>query len=107
MQVILIFTSAVAFIFYGSLCLLTGHMKAEFNRYRLAKFRPLTGALELSGGLGLLVGHYNYAPLLYLSASGLSLLMLLGVIVRIRSKDPLLEILPAFFLMLVNLKIIF
>ncbi len=106
MQVILIFISALAFIFYGLLCLLTDHMKAEFSRYRLSQFRKLTGALELLGGTGLFVGTY-YTPLLYLSAAGLSLLMFLGVLVRLKTKDPLFEIVPAFFLMLINLKILF
>lgn len=106
MQVILIFISALAFIFYGLLCLLTDHMKIEFARYGLSQYRQLTGALELLGGSGLLFGLY-YTPLLILSASGLALLMFLGIIVRLKTRDPLLEILPAFILMTINLKILF
>ena len=106
MQVILILLSAMTFIFYGLLCLLTDHMKKEFVRYGLSRFRTLTGVLELLGGAGLIIGH-SYYPLLLLSASGLSLLMFLGVIVRLKTKDPLIEILPAFLLMLINLKILF
>lgn len=106
MQVILIIMSASIFIFYGLLCLLTGHMKLEFKRYGLSQFRTLTGVLELLGGIGLVVGHYVYEPILILSSAGLSLLMLLGTIVRLKTKDPLLEILPAFGLMLINLKIL-
>lgn len=105
MQVIFIFVSALAFIFYGLLILVTDHMKIEFRRYGLSQFRMLTGALELLGGAGLLFGLY-YLPLLILSAGGLSVLMLLGVIVRIRTKDPLIEIIPAFILMLINIKIL-
>lgn len=107
MQVILIFISATTFILYGLLCLLTDHMKTEFQRYGLSEFRKLTGTLELLGGTGLLVGQYYYSPLITLSASGLALLMFLGVIVRIRTRDPLIEILPALILMVVNLKIFF
>lgn len=106
MQIILIFISASAFIFYGLLCLLTDHMKTEFRRYGLSQFRKLTGMLELLGGTGLLVGCY-YTPLLYLSAAGLALLMSFGVIIRLKTKDPLVEILPAILLMLINLKILF
>ena len=106
MQVIFIFISAIAFIFYGLLILVTDHMKIEFRRYGLSQFRMLTGALELLGGAGLLSGFY-YLPLLILSAGGLALLMLLGVMVRLKTRDPLDEIIPAFILMLMNIAILF
>jgi hypothetical protein len=106
MQVILIFISGLTFIFYGLLCLLTDHMKIEFKRYGFSQFRKLTGTLELLGGAGLLLGQY-YTPVLIMSAAGLALLMFLGVIVRLKTKDPLIEILPAFILMVINLKILF
>lgn len=106
MQVILIFISGLAFIFYGLLCLLTDHMKLEFTRYGLSNFRTLTGVLEFLGGAGLILG-LSYTPLLYFCSAGLALLMLMGTIVRIRTKDPLFEIIPAFVLMLINLKILF
>lgn len=106
MQVTLIFISAIAFIFYGLLCLTTDHMKTEFQRYGLSRFRKLTGLLELLGGVGLLVGRFYY-PVLALSAGGLALLMFLGIIVRFKTKDPIIQILPAIVLMLINLKILF
>jgi hypothetical protein len=106
MQVILIYLSAITFIFYGLLCLLTDHMKKEFHRYGLSQFRTLTGYLELLGGIGLLVGRYYPLPLL-ISSAGLSLLMFLGIIVRFKTKDPLVEILPAFLLMIINLTILY
>jgi hypothetical protein len=102
MPIILILTSGLAFILYGLLCLLTDHMKSEFRRYGLSHFRKLTGALELLGGLGLFAGLY-YTPLLYISSAGLSLLMFLGAIVRLKTKDPLIQLLPAFVLMAINL----
>jgi hypothetical protein len=107
MQVTLIFISAIAFIFYGLMCLSTDHMKTEFQRYGMSRFRRLTGLLELLGGLGLLVGHFVYYPILAFSAGGLALLMFLGTIVRFKTKDPVIQILPAIILMLVNLKILF
>ena len=97
----LIFLSAFAFILYGTLCLSTNHMKAEFNRYGLERFRSLTGVLELLGGIGLLAGFY-YRPVMLVSASGLAILMLMGTFVRIKSKDSFVEIIPAFSLMLIN-----
>ena len=80
-------------------------MKAEFQRYGFSDYRTLTGVLELLGGTGLLLGQY-YKPLLILSSSGLALLMFLGVLVRLRTKDPLIEIIPAFLLMIINLQIL-
>lgn len=101
MNLTIILFSAIAFIFYGYMCLMTNHMKAEFQRYGMTKFRKLTGVLELLGGIGLLVG-LEFNPILLLSSAGLTALMLLGTIVRIKTKDPWMQIIPAFSLMLVN-----
>jgi uncharacterized membrane protein YphA (DoxX/SURF4 family) len=106
MLVTLIILLAITFIAYGLLCLFTDHMKIEFQRYGLSHLRKLTGIIEFLGGAGLLVG-LTYTPLLILSTSGLGLLMLLGVLVRLKSKDPLIQILPAFILMLISIKILF
>lgn len=67
----------------------------------MERFRTLTGYLEFAGGTGLLVGLY-YPLLLVISSLGLAILMLLGTLIRIRTRDPWVEILPAFFLMLIN-----
>ena len=97
----LILTSAIAFISYGFLCTFSGHMVEEFERYGLSKFRILTGVLELLGGLGILVGLFS-RPLLLFAAGGLTILMLLGVIARIRVSDPVIETMPALILLLLN-----
>ena len=76
-------------------------MALEFKRYGLTKFKSLTGCLEIAGGLGSLLGLLNQ-PILIFSTAGLSLLMLLGVCVRIKVRDPWHQIIPAFILMLVN-----
>jgi hypothetical protein len=94
--------SAVLFLIYGALCLFWNGMEEEFARYGLSRFRRLTGALELLGGAGLLVGLLVVEVMLVASA-GLALLMLLGVIARVRVRDPLLEIVPAAVLMVANL----
>jgi hypothetical protein len=80
-------------------------MEEEFERYGLSRFRRLTGGLELIGGVGLLVGLFLPAVMIAASA-GLAVLMLLGVIARVRVRDPLLEILPAGLLMVTNLVIL-
>lgn len=76
-------------------------MRVEFERYGLARFRALTGVLELLGGLGLLVGLYSL-PILLFSSAGLALLMLAGTAVRIKIRDSFLSMLPAVFYMLLN-----
>ena len=93
--------SIAAFLFYGLVCLCSKSMVAEFERFGLARLRTLTGMLELLGALGLIVGYF-YPPLVTASSGGLSLLMLMGIIVRARIGDRLIAMLPAFALLLVN-----
>lgn len=93
--------SAALFLVYGSLVLFTGGMRAEFERFGLAGFRRATGALEVLGGVGLLVGLLRTEALI-VASGGLALLMLLGVLTRIRVRDPFVEIVPAAGLMLTN-----
>lgn len=88
---------AFSFLFFGLSCLFARRMKKEFNRYGLSAYRPLTGVLQLLGSGGLLIGWF-YSPVLMLSAlAGLSLLMLAGVVVRIRIRDPWPALTPALF----------
>lgn len=93
--------SIAAFLFYGPDCLFSDRMKAEFQRYGLARFRVLTGALEFAGAVGLLAGFYS-GPLLLISSGGLAVLMLLGVAARLRIHDPLPAMIPAFILFCLN-----
>jgi hypothetical protein len=101
LSTVLTWLSGLAFICYGSLCLVNGAMTEEFKRYGLTRFRKLVGFLEVLGGIVLLIGM-SFPPLLIFSSAGLTLLMLLGVIVRIRIKDSFILILPALILMLIN-----
>lgn len=96
----------IAFAWYGAMALFSRAMVAEFERYGLARFRAMTGALQMAGSAGLLAG-YAYRPLLLFSAGGLAAMMLLGVLVRIRIRDPIHEALPAFALMCLNLVVVF
>ncbi len=93
--------SGVAFLVYGASVVFSNAMADEFERFGLAKFRVLTGVLELLGGAGLLIGLL-YLPLLCLSAAGLALLMLLGLGVRLRMRDSVLLTMPALVLMIIN-----
>lgn len=95
------FLSAALFGGYGLNCLLSERMVTEFERYGLARFQRLTGALQVAASVGLLLGQ-RYHPLLLLSAGGLALMMFLAVVTRFRIKDPPLAALPALALCLLN-----
>ena len=76
-------------------------MKKEFKRFGLEKIGLTTVLLEIIGALGLLVGLKFYFFLM-ISSLGLALLMLAGLIVRIKLKDSIWISLPAFFYMILN-----
>lgn len=77
-------------------------MKSEFKRFQLEKLGLLVVILEISGGLGLIIGFWLSKPLVLAASGGLALLMLLGLIVRLRLKDSLWISLPALFFMCLN-----
>jgi hypothetical protein len=99
-QALLVF-SGLSFVAYGISCLISPHMRAEFTRFGLARFRPLVGSLELAGGCGQLLS-WLFPALGIGATSGLTALMLLGVITRIRVGDGLLVSLPAVAYLMLN-----
>jgi hypothetical protein len=76
-------------------------MKNEFKRFNIEKLGLLTIILEIFGAVGLLIGLL-FKPILLISSSGLAILMLLALVIRIKSKDGLLISLPAIFYMILN-----
>lgn len=93
--------SCIAFATYGAACFFSTNLKLEFERYRLPKLRKLTGALEIAGAVGLFVGFF-YDPIRILSAGCLALLMTFAILARFRINDSFWAMLPAIFLLLVN-----
>jgi len=93
--------SGLSFVVYGLSCLRSRAMVREFERFGLANFRVLTGVLEVFGGAGVLIGLW-YAPLLLIASAGLTVLMALGVGVRLRIRDGVLQTLPAFGFFVLN-----
>lgn len=86
---------------YGMGCVFSARMVAEFQRYKLEKFRVLTGLLQILGATGLLVGLAS--PLIGMVASaGLAVQMLLGFCVRLKIRDSLLQAIPSFIFMWIN-----
>ena len=74
-------------------------MKTEFSRYRLNRFRIMTGALQIFASIGLLVG-LEHQWLGFLAATGLSIQMAFALGVRLRIRDSLIQCLPAAFYLL-------
>ena len=101
MTTILIWLSALSFLFYGVSYFTSQKLKDEFKRYGLAKFGPLTAVLEILGALGLLVG-LQVPLILSVASGGLAVLMLLGFGVRMKIKDGFWLSLPSFLFMLLN-----
>lgn len=87
--------SSLSFLFFGWSCLFGRQMRAEFIRYGLGQFRQGVGGLQLLGACGLLIGPYLDAQIPLWSALGLCLLMVMGVVVRIKIKDTWQQALPA------------
>lgn len=93
--------SSLSFFAYAFSYFNTPHMKNEFKRFGLEKMGLITVLLEIIGAIGLLVGLKFYF-ILMISSLGLALLMLAGLIVRIKLKDSIWISLPAFFYMVLN-----
>tara|TARA_B110000305_G_scaffold31373_1_gene30108 strand:- start:260 stop:598 length:339 start_codon:yes stop_codon:yes gene_type:complete len=96
-----ILISSLSFFGYAVSYFISPHMKIEFKRFGLGKIGLLTIILEFIGAVGLIVG-LKFNPLLVVSSFGLALLMLVGLIVRIRLKDTIWVSLPALLFMGLN-----
>ena len=99
--VVLSLTSSVAFYSYGVHTLFAAQPREEFARYGLPHLRELTGWLQLLGATGVLIG-VAFPPIGVAAATGLMLMMLSGLVVRIRLRDAPREMVPAGALALLN-----
>ncbi len=96
------FLSSALFLFYGISCLFSARIKQEFKRYGLQGYRGLVGVLELAGSVGLFIGLW--VPVIGgLAALGLSVLMLMGLVVRLKIRDGWIKSSPALACLLLNL----
>ena len=100
-DLILIWFSALSFLFYGLSFYTSHHMKDEFKRYGLEKFALMTSILQILGGTGLIVGLQIH-PILLISSAGLSILMLFGFGVRLKIRDSFWQSLPALSYFILN-----
>lgn len=93
--------SSLSFAGYSISYFISPNMKNEFERFDLKDLGIVVIIFEILGAVGLLVGLF-FKPLLLLASGGLALLMLLGLLTRIKKKDSFLVSLPALFFMLLN-----
>lgn len=98
----LLFFNIASFLFFGTTCLFSPHMKLEFARYGLSNLqRMMTGILQLAGAFGLISGYF-YTLIGVAASCGLSALMLAGLITRIKIKDGIYKSSPAFIYMVLS-----
>ena len=103
---ICILVSSLSFFAYSIYYFKSTKMKTEFTRFGLAKFGIIITASQFLGAIGLIIG-LKFNPILTLSSLGLALLMLSGLLVRIKLKDSIWVSLPALFYMGLNTYIFF
>ena len=101
MRVVLSFFSGVSFIFFGLACFYNSLFVNEFYRYGLSEYRTIIGFFQLLGGIGSIIGVFD-KRILIMSSLGLSVMMLLGVGVRIKINDTFIQTLPALTYLIVN-----
>ncbi|MDG1378865.1 MAG: DoxX family protein [Flavobacteriaceae bacterium] len=94
--------SAFSFIFFGISCLFSTYMKSEFKRYGLKHYQKLVGTLQILGALGLFLGQWLSLSVQGLAALGLSILMFLGFLTRLKIRDSLLQSSSSLFYAVLN-----
>ena len=99
--VVLSLASAAAFFYYGRETLFAAAPRSEYERYGMPRLRVVAGSLQLLGAIGVLVG-LAYTPIGVAAAAGLTLMMLLGLLVRYRVHDAPRLMVPAGTLALLN-----
>ena len=93
--------SAASFVFFGLGCLVSKELLSEFSRYGLSQWRTTAGTFQLLGVAGLVAGIWiPWAGMV--ASAGLAVMMMLGVAVRVKIRDSVLQTLPAFAYMLLN-----
>ena len=103
---ILIYFSAISFIFYSINSLYSKRLISEFDRWGYGKFRILIASFQLLSGIGFIIGLY-FSFLISIVSFLLLVMMLVAIFVRIKVKDSVIEIFPAIFYASLNLIIFY
>ena len=99
--VVFALVSGVSFFYYGYKVLFRTASRGEFERYGLPAARQFVGLMEILGATAVILGLV-IAPLGALAAGGLTALMVLGLIVRLRIHDAPRLMVPAASLAVLN-----
>ena len=103
---ILIYFSAISFIFYSINSLYSIRLISEFDRWGYSKYRFLIASFQLLAGIGFIIGTYFYF-LISIVSFLLFVMMVIAIYVRIKVKDNFIEMIPAAFYALLNLFIFY
>ena len=93
LNLVIIFT-AVSFIIYGYSSFISRRMKSEFKRWGYNNQRKTVGFLQILGGVGFLLG-LKINLLLVLTSFCFIIMMTSAILIRIKIKDNITDILPA------------
>jgi uncharacterized membrane protein YphA (DoxX/SURF4 family) len=102
---IVLFTG-ISFVAYGINSFISKRMRKEFERWGLENKRKFIASCQLIGGAGLILG-LEWNTILILSSSFLVVMMLVAIGVRIKVKDNISDILPAFAYLALNVIILY
>lgn len=97
----LIVLSAASFVYYGVGCLASPRLHDEYMRYGVPHLRVISGTLQLLGAVGVVIG-LTIEPIGAAAATGLCVMMTLGVVVRMRMHDTFRVMIPAASLAVIN-----
>ena len=87
--------TGISFVAYGINSFISKRMKKEFKRWGLENKQKIIAFCQLVGGIALLLG-LEWNTILILSSAFLGVMMLVAIGVRIKVKDNISDILPAF-----------
>ena len=91
---------------YGINSFISKRMEKEFKRWGLSGKRQSIACCQLIGGVSLLVG-LEWNTTLIISSAFLGAMMLVAIGVRIKIKDDLSDIVPAFAYLVLSLMIFY
>tara|TARA_E500000331_G_scaffold246368_1_gene236819 strand:+ start:553 stop:891 length:339 start_codon:yes stop_codon:yes gene_type:complete len=101
---ILIYLSAFSFLYYSINSIFSKRLILEFERWGYKKYRYIIAIFQFLASVGFIVGMY-YSLLISIVSFLLFIMMVVAIYTRVKVKDSLFEILPAFFYALLNLVI--
>ena len=91
---IIIYFTGFSFITYGINSFVSKRMINEFKRWGLEDKRKIIGICQFIAGIGIILGS-EFKTVLISSAIFIIMMMIIAIVVRIRIKDDISDIMPA------------